>query len=186
MILDTVDKGSQIPLSSSNLTLRFSKHWLSLYCTSGITVLGIICSVAKLCPTLCDPSDCSPSGSSVHGISKARKLEWVATSFSRGFSRPWNWTHISSIGRQILYHWATREAHRYYLLYIFITWNVPQRMQWWKRLGPWLWEASRYEDRSLKIWWVERLCYRCTVGRPGSQGELPGRGEWWRWIPALA
>ena len=40
------------------------------------------------CPTLCDPIDCSPPGSSVHGILQARILEWVAISFSRGFSRP--------------------------------------------------------------------------------------------------
>ena len=41
--------------------------------------------VAKLCPTLnlYDPMDCSPSGSSVHGISQAKILEWVAISFSR-------------------------------------------------------------------------------------------------------
>ena len=37
-------------------------------------------------PTLCDPVDCSPPGSSVHGIVQARILEWVAISFSRGFS----------------------------------------------------------------------------------------------------
>ena len=36
----------------------------------------------------CDPTDCSPLGSSVHGISQARTLDWVAISFSRGFSRP--------------------------------------------------------------------------------------------------
>ena len=36
------------------------------------------------CPTLCDPMDCSPPGSSVHGILQARILEWVAISFSRG------------------------------------------------------------------------------------------------------
>ena len=41
------------------------------------------CSVAKLCLTLCDPVDCSPPGSSVHGILQARILEWVAISFSR-------------------------------------------------------------------------------------------------------
>ena len=35
-----------------------------------------------LCPTLCDPMDCSPPGSSVHGILQARKLEWAAISFS--------------------------------------------------------------------------------------------------------
>ena len=39
--------------------------------------------------------DCSPSGSSVHGISQARTLEWIAISFSRGSSRPRGQTHIS-------------------------------------------------------------------------------------------
>ena len=38
------------------------------------------------CLTLCDPMDCSPPESSVHGISQARILEWVAISFSRGSS----------------------------------------------------------------------------------------------------
>ena len=37
---------------------------------------------------LCDPMGCSPPGSSIHGILQARILEWVAISFSRGFSRP--------------------------------------------------------------------------------------------------
>ena len=40
------------------------------------------------CPTLCDPMDCSPPGSSVHGILQARILKWVARPFSRGSSRP--------------------------------------------------------------------------------------------------
>ena len=43
--------------------------------------------VAQSCPTLRDPMDCSPPGSSVHGIFQARILEWVAISFSRGSSR---------------------------------------------------------------------------------------------------
>ena len=42
--------------------------------------------VAQSCPTLCDPTDCSPPGSSVHGILQARILEWVAIPFSRGSS----------------------------------------------------------------------------------------------------
>ena len=44
--------------------------------------------VAQSCLTLCDPMDCSPPGSSVHGILQARILEWVAISFSRGSSQP--------------------------------------------------------------------------------------------------
>ena len=39
-----------------------------------------MCWVAQLCLTLCDPMDCSPQGSSVHGISEARILEWLAYS----------------------------------------------------------------------------------------------------------
>ena len=66
--------------------------------------------VANSCPILCDPMDCSPPGSSVHRISQARILEWVAISFSSGYSQPRDWTHVSYIGRWILYHWATREA----------------------------------------------------------------------------
>ena len=53
--------------------------------------------VAQLCPILCDPMDCSLSGSSVHGIFQARVLEWVATAFSRGSSRPRNRTQVSRV-----------------------------------------------------------------------------------------
>ena len=66
--------------------------------------------VTQSCPTLSDPMDCSLPGSSFHGIFQARVLEWVATAFSRGSSQPRDWTHISCIGRWVLYHWATREA----------------------------------------------------------------------------
>ena len=47
-----------------------------------------VCSVAKSCPTLCNPMDCSPPGSSVYGTSRARILEWVAIAFSRVASLP--------------------------------------------------------------------------------------------------
>ena len=47
-----------------------------------------VCSVAQSCLTPCDPVDCSPPGSSVHGILQASILEWVAISFSRGSSWP--------------------------------------------------------------------------------------------------
>ena len=44
--------------------------------------------VTELCPTLCDPVNYSPPGSSVHGIFKARILEWVAIPFSRDLPNP--------------------------------------------------------------------------------------------------
>ena len=53
--------------------------------------------VTQSCPTLYDPVDCSPPGSSVHGILQARVLEWVATSFSRGSSQPRDQTQVSCI-----------------------------------------------------------------------------------------
>ena len=53
---------------------------------------------AQSCLTLCNPMDCSPPGSSAHGIFQARILEWVAISAYR----PMGQTHISYIGRQIL------------------------------------------------------------------------------------
>ena len=61
--------------------------------------------VAHLCLTLCNPMDCGPPGSSVHEISQARILKWVAISYSRGSSRPRDRrTQVSSIGRRIPYH----------------------------------------------------------------------------------
>ena len=56
------------------------------------------------------PVDCSPPSSSVHGILQARILEWVAISFSRGSSRPRDWTQVSHIAGRRFNLWATREA----------------------------------------------------------------------------
>ena len=59
-----------------------------------------VCVFTQLCPTLWDPMDGSPLGSSVHGIFQARILERVAISSSRRSSPPRDETHISCIGRQ--------------------------------------------------------------------------------------
>ena len=73
---------------------------------------GCCCFFFRLCPTLCDPLDSSPPGSSVHGISQAIILEWVTISFSRGSSWPKDQTHDSCVGRRALYCWATGEAQK--------------------------------------------------------------------------
>ena len=74
----------------------------------GLTSVAWVCAkLLQLCPILCDPTDCSPPGFSVHGILQAIILEWVIISFSRGSSRPRNQTHISHVscvGRWVLYH----------------------------------------------------------------------------------
>ena len=64
-------------------------------------------SVAQSCPTLCDPMDSSPLGSSVCCILQARKLEWVAMPSSRESSQPRDLGLVSCIGCWILYHWPT-------------------------------------------------------------------------------
>ena len=69
-------------------------------------VHAVPCSVTQSCPTLCNHMDYSLPGSSVHGISQARILEWMAISSSRGSSQPRDQIHISCIGRQVLYHRA--------------------------------------------------------------------------------
>ena len=63
----------------------------------------------QTCPTLCNPMDSSPPGSSVYGISQPIILEWVAIASSRGSSSPRGHTQISHIGKLVLYHWATTD-----------------------------------------------------------------------------
>ena len=71
---------------------------------------NMTCMCAKSlqsCPTLCNPVDCSPPGSSVHEILQSCILEWAAMPFSRGSSQLRDQTpvsYISCIGRQVLYH----------------------------------------------------------------------------------
>ena len=66
---------------------NYTKPW---YISPSLVVCVCVCmcvcvySGAELCPTLCKPMDCSPLGSSVHGILPARILEWVAMPSSKG------------------------------------------------------------------------------------------------------
>ena len=82
-----------------------------------------ICSVTQSCQTLCDPMKCSLPGFSIYEIYQARILEWVAMPSSRGYSRPRDWkciSCVSCIGRRILYHRATWEAHIHMYNWVFL------------------------------------------------------------------
>ena len=83
------------------------------------------CSVAQLCLTLCNPLDCSPPGSSVHGISQARILEWVAiSSFSLS-----SWLRIQPASPALADGFFTAEPLGKPML-IFSAWK--RRMQEWR------------------------------------------------------
>ena len=91
---------------------HFAKHQLQCVC---------MCVWAQLFShsALCDPMDCSQPGSSVYGIFQARKLEWVAISYSRGSSQPRDQTHVPCIGRQKnLNRWTTMEVPKILLFHL--------------------------------------------------------------------
>ena len=90
--------------------------------TSRLREINICCLSHGL--TVHDPMDCSPPGSSVHGLLQARILEWLAIPFSRGSSRPRDWTWVSCIathlqcGRVGFYSWVGK-----------ISWRIPWTLQ---------------------------------------------------------
>ena len=118
---------SRIPESVSQLFLLQFSFIVLLNCpchSSRLLFLGKVisrvsvlfmwkCSVTQSWLTLCNPMDCSPPGSSVHKISQARILEWVAISFSRGSSPSWDRTQVFSHCRQILYCLSHQESSWY-------------------------------------------------------------------------
>ena len=84
--------------------------------------MNSLCVCAKSfqsCPSLCNPVDYSALGSFVHGILQARILEWVAISFSRGFSQTRAWTQVSCLAGRFFAIWATRRAHNVLIKYVF-------------------------------------------------------------------
>ena len=79
--------------SGKSATLCFGEAQLS----GGITVPSVYVPSRFRHLQLCDPMDCSPPGSSVHGILQARTLEWVARPSSRGPSQPRDRTRVSCV-----------------------------------------------------------------------------------------
>ena len=71
----------------------------------------VVVLVMQSCPTFWNPKNCSLPGSSVHGILQARILEWVAITFSRGFSQPRDQTQVSCSAGRFFTSWDTREVH---------------------------------------------------------------------------
>ena len=82
----------------------------------------VVVLVAQLCPTVCNPMDCSRLGCSVHGILQARILEWVAIPFSRESSDPGLELQVSCIAG---IYWVTSEALDWMIyIYTHIFWGA--------------------------------------------------------------
>ena len=101
--------------------------------------------------------DCSSLISSVHGISQARILEWVAISFSRWSSQLRDRTHVSCIGRQVLYHWATREVLIFVSLYDGI------RRIYNYRSNVWLFSSTLLVLTELLTIAIKKVCLRTIL-----------------------
>ena len=127
----------------------------------------IICSSASECKekrkcwsavSLCDPMNCILPGSSVHGIFKARILEWVAILFSRRSSWPIHQIQVFCTAGRLFIIGATREApfKVYFHLYF----------QSWCRLVNDSWMTKK---RKCSLWGSDaNLCYRTKMIFPSS------------------
>ena len=112
LLLPLIFPSSRVFSNESVLHIRWPKYWSFSLSISPSNDKGSYWRIFRWiksvlsCVWLCDPKDHSPPGSSVHGISQARILEWIAISSSRGssWSRDQTWVSwVSCIGRQVLY-----------------------------------------------------------------------------------
>ena len=95
--MDCIVHGVAKSSTTERLSLSLLNYVGLLFWIRVIMVKESESEVSQSCPTLCNPVDCSPPGSSVHRILQARILEWVAISFSRGSSQPRDGTQVSRI-----------------------------------------------------------------------------------------
>ena len=112
--------------------------------------------VAQSCLTVCNPMDCSPPGSSVHGILQTRILEWVAIPFSRGCSWLRSRTLFSCIVGRFFTIWALGKPWIRIIRYT----NYPSTV-----LGP--------GNKNLKVFWEDK-------SRSGAMASASRHQEFWK------
>ena len=148
------------------------------------------------CLTVCDTTDYSLPGSSIHGIFQGRVLEWVAISFSRGSSRPRDWIQVSHTAGRHFTIWAIREATISCKdgLNIGQKWYGPNRRPvlsvYWKDCC-WSWNSNTLaswckEQTHWKIPWCwERLKVGGERDDRGWDGWMASPTQWtWVWVPS--
>ena len=125
---------------------------------------------------VCDPLDCCPPGSSVHGISQARILEWVAIPFSRGSSQPRAGTHVSCIaGRFFTAVPPRKPCNNTVMNLIFLT--SLQLVRWTVVIESKYWNCYYHHLDQMLTFWTNSLFYNhWTYNEIHSlkQSALPG------------
>ena len=116
-------QGIDIPSTCCPLFGIYYKSWNK-------AVLKVL--VIQLCLTLCDPTECSPPGSSVHGILWPGLPEWVAITFSRGFSRPRDQTRVSCIAGKFLSTEPPGKPLKVFKTFMFEGVTLYAKSKWWK------------------------------------------------------
>ena len=143
--------------------------------------------VAQLFLTLCNHIDCSLAGSSVHGILRARILEWVVIPFSRGSSQPRDQTWVSCIAGKFFITWATREAQS---RFIVVIWKGESERGphggrcAWGWLGKWL-EAEKDWPKIAEVhtqarWAGVQAWEEKRVGVEYREEKAGRKGQQWR------
>ena len=136
--------------------------------------------VAQSCLCLCNPMNYT-----VHGILQARILEWVAYPFSRGFSRPRNWTRVSCIAGGFFTNWATREAHGLYSSAIFWKGNPWPGLIFLPSCVVWLSFTASQCEQVFTHKAVITLCTRLEIQSPRVRGCLGILATLGMWTPLL-
>ena len=105
--IDSSPPGSPVPGILQSMGSSRQEYWSGVPLPSPRTNPAAAAKLLQLCLTLCDPVDCSPPGSSVHGIFQARVLEWRAIAFSRANPREYRIVRTHTKGTTVIQHLAS-------------------------------------------------------------------------------
>ena len=124
---------------------------------------------AQSCLTVCDPMDCSPPGSFVHGILRVRILEWVAMPSSRGSYQPRNRTHISYVSCISRFFQQSCASH-------ILMWELDQKEEW--ALKNWCFQTVVLEKTPLDCKRIKSVNPKRNepwifIGRTDAEAEAP-------------
>ena len=103
------------PLSNPWIFFKYSCFTMLCLCSTAkwISYTGMLAQSLQSCPTLCNPMDCSPPGSSVHGNSLGKNTGVGCYAFLQGIFPTWGLNQCLLHCRQILHPLSHHEAHRY-------------------------------------------------------------------------